>query len=160
MLNASVHLRRFVTAAAAVLCLACQSTAFAAPTITDLPIKLGDTVDEVKRALGTALDPEPIDQPNPMLPKKKQLRLKTKGIWVFFEKDRVTTYRVDAPFKGSIGGVHIGDDIVTLTKQLGNPVKTGSFLGRTTYTYYFDDITTTDFIISNKDEVETVFFIK
>ncbi|MCO5400808.1 hypothetical protein [Ralstonia soli] len=148
-----------LAAAMATLLLACHGTAFAAPTVTDLPVKLGDSVDDVKRALGTTLDPEPMDQPNPALPKKKQLRLKTKGIWVFFEKDRVTTYRVDAPFKGSVGGVHVGDDVVTLTKALGNPVKTGTFANRTTYTYYFDDVTTTTFLLNN-DEVETILFIK
>ena len=145
----------------ATLLLALQGAAFAAPTVTDLPIKLGDPIDDVKRALGTSLDPEQIDQPipTPTLPKKKQLRLKTKGIWVFFEKDRVTSYRVDAPFRGGVGGVHVGDDVVTLTKALGNPVKTGTFGTKTTYTYYFDDITTTTFILNN-DEVETIFFIK
>ncbi|MHA6830217.1 hypothetical protein [Ralstonia pseudosolanacearum] len=43
-------------------------------------------------------------------------------------------------------------------RRLG--IKTGSFAGRTTYPYDFDDITTTNVIISNQDEVETVFFIK
>ncbi|CAJ0813507.1 MULTISPECIES: hypothetical protein [Ralstonia] len=152
---------RHTTAAAAIatLLLACHVTTFAAPVVTDLPVKLGDSVDDVKRALGTSLDPEQMDQLAPNLPKKKQLRLKTKGIWVFFEKDRVTTYRVDAPFKGSVGGVHVGDDVVTLTKVLGNPVKTGMFGNKTTYTYYFDDVTTTDFVLSN-DVIETIFFIK
>lgn len=156
-----MSIRRSLRCAATVAALlfTCHGTVFAAPTVTDLPIKLGDSVEDVKRALGTALDPEQMDQSIPNLPKKKQLRLKTKGIWVFFEKDRVTTYRVDAPFKGSVGGVHIGDDVVTLTKMLGNPVKTGTFGTKTTYTYYFDDVTTTDFVLIN-DVVETVFFIK
>lgn len=148
-----------LAAAMVTLLLACHGTAFAATT-TELPIKLGDSVDDVKRALGTTLEPEQMDQLAPNLPKKKQLRLKTKGIWVFFEKDRVTAYRVDAPFKGSVHGVHVGDDFVTLKKAVGDPVKTGSLQGnKATYTYYFDDITTTTFVLTN-DEVETVFFFK
>lgn len=139
-----------------------QAAIAEAPVVTDLPVKLGDSVDDVKHAFGTTLDPKLMESaiPSPSQTRKKQLRLKTKGVWVFFEKERVVTYRVDAPFKGNIGGVRIGDDVTKLTKLLGAPVKTGTFMGRATYTYYFDDVTTTNFVFSGSDELETIFFLK
>lgn len=149
--------------AVAVACSVSHGALAAAPTITDLPVKLGDSVEDVKRALGTTLEPEPMESavPNmPGRPKKFQLRLKTRGIWVFFEKDRVVTYRIDAPFRGTVGGVKIGDDISKLRKLLGEPVKVNNFAGRTRYTYYFDDETTTNIVMSDDDAVETIFFIK
>jgi len=153
--------KRFATAVF-VTFLINQAAVAAAPAVTDLPVKLGDSVDDVKQAFGTTLDPEPMESavPSPGQTKRKQLRLKTKGVWFFFEKERVVTYRVDVPFKGNVGGVKLGDDVTKLTKLLGAPVKTNAFMGRTTYTYYFDDVTTTNFVFSGNDELETIFFIK
>ncbi|WP_024570421.1 hypothetical protein [Cupriavidus metallidurans] len=94
-----------------------QAAIAAAPVVSELPVKLGDSVDDVKHAFNTTLDPEIIESavPSPSQTRKKQLRLKTKGVWIFFEKERVVTYRVDAPFKGNIGGVKLGDDVTKLT---------------------------------------------
>lgn len=135
-----------------------------AVNIEGLPVKIGDTVENVQHALNTSLEPEKKEDSTAiasMKPShKSELRLKTKGIWVFFEKGKVYTIRVDKPFAGNVGGVKLGDPASKVEKLLGPPVKRGTFGKHQTYTYYFDDITTTRIDVNQEDEVETFFFIK
>ena len=49
--------------------------------IEGLPIKVGDTYEEVKAAYQTELKPEPTTTPG-----STSLRLRTKGVWFFFNK--------------------------------------------------------------------------
>jgi hypothetical protein len=135
-----------------------------AVNIEGLPIKIGDSVETVQKALGTDLEPEKEEniatsaiRPNT----KTKLRLKTKGIWVFFNKGKVYTIRLEKPFSGNIGGVKPGDPSSKIEKTFGPPVKRGTSFGKfPTYTYYFDDITTTRFDVNQDDEIETIFLIK
>lgn len=93
-------------------------------TISGLPIKPGDSIEKVKAALVTDLEPEPFDK-NANQKNLKQLRLKTKGIWVFFNQfGDVETIRLDAPFPGNIGGVGIGNTRASLEEKLGKPTRT------------------------------------
>ena len=126
----------------------------------DIPIKLGDTIQDVQKAFATSLVPEPLNSPEPTMVKRTQLRLKTKGIWVFFEKGTVYTFRVDPPFSGSISGIVLGDTYSKLQSLLGSPIRQQTIGLTTAYTYYFDDVTTTRFIINRDDEIETIFFHK
>ncbi len=142
------------------IALLCATSAVSAVEIVGMPVKLGTTVEEVQKALNTTMEPEEMNSAIPSSVKKTQLRLKTKGIWVFFEKGKTNTIRIDPPFSGSVGGIKLGDPSAKITKTLGNPIKEAKFGLSTTYTYYFDDVTTTKFVVNTDDEVETVFFTK
>lgn len=127
-----------------------------------VPIKIGDTVEQVQKALGTDMAPEVVDNAvsSPLSRKKTQIRLKSKGIWVFFDKGAVYTIRLDPPFSGNIGGVKLHEPAEKITRTFGPPVKTDTFGINETYTYYFDDITTTRFVIDRDGELETIFLVK
>ncbi|MDN0077688.1 hypothetical protein QU481_23010 [Crenobacter sp. SG2303] len=138
-------------------------TAKAEVKMYGLPIKIGDSIEEVQKALRTKMEPEPYQSPaaqgaNPV--KKLQLRLKTKGVWVIFEKEKAVTIRVDAPFSGNIDGVKLGDPERKIEKTFGKAVKQGSLGSSTTYQYYFNDITTTQFVVNNGGTLETIFLLK
>jgi hypothetical protein len=131
--------------------------------IHGLPIKIGDSIEEVQKALGTRMEPEPYQSPgaqtaNPV--KKLQLRLKTKGVWVIFEKEKATTIRIDAPFAGNIEGVKLGDSERKIEKTFGKAIKQGNLGSSTTYQYYFNDVTTTEFVVNNSGTLETIFLLK
>ncbi|MHB1621562.1 MAG: hypothetical protein ACYCTY_16695 [Sulfuricella sp.] len=128
--------------------------------IEGVSIKVGDSVEDVQKSLETKLDPQAIGSPNPIANKRTELRLKTKGIWIFFEKGKVVTFRVDAPFPGAVGGLRIGDPASKIEKTFGPAVKHGMFGVFKTYMYYFDDVTTTRFDVNTDDEIETIYFFK
>lgn len=134
--------------------------------IEGLPISLGDTVDKVKEVYQTKLDPEPNDSPAQR--GGTSLRLKTKGLWFFFNRDgKIYTIRIEAPFHGTINGVKIGDTAAKMLKVLGQPAKVpkpiaglaGNFMPRS-YIYYLDDVTTANFQVNADDEIEIVFLLK
>jgi len=130
--------------------------------IESLPIKLGDTYEQVKAAYQTPLEPEPAPS---TVKGATQLRLKTKGVWFFFNKDgKIYTIRLESPFPGSIGGVRIGDKVKDMQKVLGKPAKVPStplpaVIGQR-FVYYLDDITTAVFQANGDDEVEIVYLVK
>jgi hypothetical protein len=134
--------------------------------IEGLPVWIGDTADKVKEAYQTPLEPEPAD--NSAIRGTTSLRLKTKGVWFFFNRDgKITTIRLEAPFKGKINGVKIGDTASKMLKILGNPAKVprpfagiNSNLLPRSYIYYLDDVTTANFQVSPDDEVDIVFLTK
>ncbi len=153
----------FVKTVCAMVILSLSSVCYAAPVkIEGLPIKIGDTVETVQKGLNTDVEPEKVEKAieTPFTKKQTQIHLKTKGIWVFFEKSKVYVIRVDRPFTGNVGGVKLGDPSSKIEKTFGHAAKQGNFGMSTTYTYYFDDITTTQFIVNNDDEIETIFFLK
>jgi hypothetical protein len=132
--------------------------------IEGLPIKLGDSIEAVKAALGTTLEAE--DSKSAVRRNTKSLRLKTKGIWVFFDQDgRSYNIRLDAPFAGNIAGVKIGDSRARLQETLGKPHKViksvfPSTLRPEPYLYYIDDLTTVRFDFDGDGEIETAFILK
>jgi hypothetical protein len=98
--------------------------------LPSVAFKLGDDVPTVKAALHTTVEPEAIAR-NPALPAtfpdmnkgKSVLHLRTKDIWAFFNPTgTVETIRLDAPFKGDILGVKLGDGAGKITSTLGNPL--------------------------------------
>jgi hypothetical protein len=136
--------------------------------IEGLPIKIGDTVEDVQKAFNTKLEPEDTKQYiSPTMnrqPKKSQLYLKTKGVLMSFENGKVVSIICKAPFSGNVGGVKIGDPARKIEKTFGKAVKHArletNLFKPDTYTYYFDDVTTTRFDINNDDEIETIHFFK
>ncbi len=94
-------------------------------SIEGLPeIRFGDSVAAVQKVLHTNLEPEVMPIAGPRMPvmspnRKTQLRLKTRGIWIFFDQDKVYEVRLDAPFPGTIGGVRLGDSGEKVEKTFG-----------------------------------------
>ena len=133
-------------------------------SVVGLPIKFDDSIEVVKTTLRTTMEPEEATSAGQR--NTKQLRLKTKGIWVFFDKTgHVMNIRLDAPFAGNIGGVRIGDSIVLLEKTLGKPaklLKMGIQLPdrNDPYLYYIGDITTARFDFDRDGQIETIFLFK
>ena len=132
--------------------------------IDGLPIKLGDSIEKVKAALGTAIEPE--ESKSAVQRNSKALRLKTRGIWVFFDQDgRAYNIRLDAPFAGNVAGVQIGQSRALLVEKLGKPAKVIKSvmigLGQSEpYLYYIDDLTTVRFDFDRDGEIETIFILK
>ena len=126
------------------------------------PIKLGDTVENVKQVLNTPLDPEKDESPIAALPSTTtSIHLKTRGIWVTFNTARaVRAVRFDAPFKDAIKGVRIGDSQEKTIEKLGEPVKKTAQGANTNLVYYPDDVTTMSIVISRENGVETIFLSK
>jgi hypothetical protein len=131
--------------------------------IEGLPISIGDTVDKVKEVYQTNLEPE---SENTAMRGTTSLRLKTKGVWFFFNRDgKIYTIRIESPFRGKINGVKIGDTAAKMLKILGEPAKTSKPINNLlqlprTYTYYLDDVTTANFQVNADDEIEIVFLVK
>jgi hypothetical protein len=147
--------------------------------IEGLPeVRLGDSVEAVQKAFNTTLQPEETETmslpmpPGPPRPfatnqqlgqgQKTQLHLKTRGVWFFFNKGKVYSIRLDAPFNGSVGGLKLGDPGSKVESLLGSPVKHDGRAGGllNTYIYYFDDATTARIMVNRDDQVETIFFAK
>ena len=121
-----------------------------------MPVWIGDTVDKVKEVYQTKLESEPND--NTTQRGTTSLRLKTKGVWFFFNSEgKIYTIRIVAPFHGKINGLKVGDTAATMRKILGQPAKVprpivslpivslpNSVLPRS-YLYCLDDVTTANF---------------
>jgi hypothetical protein len=86
--------------------------------------------------------------------------LKTRGVWVFFTKGKVTSIRLDMPFAGNIGGIKLGDSSSKIQRVLGAPIKQIAWANLTNYMYYLDDVTTARFAVNRDDELETIFLDK
>ncbi len=132
--------------------------------IEGLPVSLGDSIEKVKSALETTLEPE--ESRSAVQRNTKALRLKTRGIWVFFDQDgRAYNIRLDAPFAGNVGGVQIGNSRALLVEKLGKPAKVlkDMVMGLNKfepYLYYIDDRTTVRFDFDRDGEIETMFVLK
>jgi hypothetical protein len=137
-----------------------------AVNVEGLLVWFGDTADKVQEAYQTKLEPEPTE--NAAARGTTSLRLKTKGVWFFFNREgKIYTIRLEAPFTGKINGVKIGDTASKMLKVLGKPAKVprpilgvNSNLLPRSYIYYPDDVTTANFQVNPDDEVETVFLTK
>lgn len=104
------------------------STPTSVVSIYDVPVKLGDTIEQVRTAYQTAAEPEPTNIPG--RPGAKSLRMPSKGTWFFFDQTgKIYTIRLDAPFHGRVAGIKIGDSSEMVLKSLGNPSKRLSIPG-------------------------------
>jgi hypothetical protein len=130
-----------------------------------LPIKVGDSIETVRSALKT--DQPLQDEQNAAIKGSRSLRLKTRGIWVFFDpKGFVYTIRLESPFTGKVGGLRIGDSKTDLVAKLGPPAKIRKSDLKTPhqppdpYIYYLDDTTTARFDFDRDEIVVTMFLIR
>ena len=144
--------------------------------VEGLNFKLGDDVVTVKTALHTNNDPEPIyDNPNlsATVPNKNTfiahsynnpdsgntvIFLRTKGLRVFFNQKGVAyKITINAPYKGSIAGIKIGDPAATVRSLMGNPInKPMNIIGANeNLQYALDDTAFINFSI-NIDGVQTI----
>ncbi len=82
-------------------------------------VTLGDSMDRVKSQYRITAEPFTSG-------KSLGLRLPLSGIYFFFtEADKtLDNIRVDAPFEGSVEGVHIGDPVSGILSRLGEPYTT------------------------------------
>jgi hypothetical protein len=86
---------------------------------TECAISKGDSVDKVKQFYRIPVDPQEIAPPAPF---RYQYHLGEYGIWVFFDElKQVSSLRFDAPFRGRIGGIAIGDTADRLRSVRGEP---------------------------------------
>jgi hypothetical protein len=148
---------RILASALAITLAACVKTQ--QTKIDGLPIKPGDSTTQVQAALQTSLEAEPYE--NSVNKGGYSLRLQSKGVWTFFGGDRkATTIRLEAPFKGSVAGIKIGDSLSTLKSKLGEPIREPSKFGNNnSYLYYVDDTYSARFDINESQKVETIFLI-
>lgn len=130
------------------------------PKAEGIPIKIGDTVRDVQKAYSTAMEPESVAVGTK---KEDQLRLKTKGVLVVFDKQgKVTLIRLEAPWRGNLGGVKLGDRRSQVESIFGAPGKKmhPPAVQMDCYDYFFDDITTTRILFNQDDEVESIILFK
>jgi hypothetical protein len=136
--------------------------------VQGLGFKLGDDISTVKDALHTSTEPDELVR-NPALPAfvtdpnkgKKELHLRTRGVWVFFNPTgNVDTIRLDAPYAGTVLGIKLGDSLEKVTSTLGKPVKKPPFTlpGQQALIYVLDDSAYARFDVSD-DGVQTIFII-
>jgi|SRR5450830_84492 len=132
--------------------------------VDGLTFKIGDDVATVKTALHTKLDPEKVDNglPAPFNTGQSVLHLRTKGIWVFFnKKDTVTSIKFDEPYAGTIAGVKLGDSEKNVRAVLGKPVKAPWAFGTSqAFLYVLDDTAYVRFDIADADGVRAIYIQK
>lgn len=130
------------------------------PKTDGIPIVIGDSIAQFQAAFETKLEPESYETPGNK--GGYTLRLRTKGVWAFFDKEgKISTIRLDAPFKGNISGIKIGDTLLTLKNKLGDPVKKPfKFAMNESYLYYPDDTYSARFDVDSSGEIVTIFIIK
>ncbi len=91
----------------------------AATPIPGLSVAFGDTIDKVRAAYNIRGDTtEDCSSNDPCI----MLTAPAEGLFFFFHDNRLDEIRADAPFSGSIGGVHIGDALDDLLTRFGKPV--------------------------------------
>ncbi|MGZ5036463.1 MAG: hypothetical protein ACXWHB_02665 [Usitatibacter sp.] len=130
--------------------------------IEGLPIKLGDSVEKVRAALGTTMKAES-SRATPDS-ETKELRLKSKGIWVFFDREGLAySIRLEPPFAGNVGGVKVGSPRALLVEKLGEPAQVSkgpTMMKSRPYLYYADDVTTVRFDFDQDDKVSVIYILK
>lgn len=147
----------------ALIAFACSCTLASAQKIEGVPVSLGDTVEAARAALKTDLQPE---ESQSVRLGTTALRLKTKGIWVFFDKDgKAYNIRLDAPFAGGVGGVKIGNTRGFLVETLGKPATVVKGVVPIAnqlepHIYYVDDRTTVRFDFDRDGQIDHIFITK
>ena len=115
-------------------------------------VSLGDSIEHVKSVYHITTEPFTSG-------KSLGLHLPLVGIYFFFDpKDKLlNNIRVDAPFQGSVEGVHIGDPLTGILSQLGEPYSTPWEFGENkAYAYHIGDHIVR-FDIDKAGKVATIF---
>jgi hypothetical protein len=131
----------------------------AEPAIEGLPVTLGDTLAKVQATYNTTLEAEPYK--SSVNSNGTALRLKSKGVWLFFNSDgRIVTIRLDAPFAQGIGGIKIGSTVEQMKQVRGEPVKQFEMAGDQAYLYPLNDVVSVRYNVNANQRVETIFLVK
>ncbi len=125
--------------------------------IPGLSVALGDTIDQVRTAYGLRGDPtNGCSQTAPCL----MLSAPANGLKFFFKTGKELLYmvRADAPFSGSIDGVHIGDALDSLLARFGQPTTTPwDFAGKKAYLFRVNGVSLRC-DINNARKVDAIFY--
>lgn len=86
----------------------------------------GDPIAKVKEFYGIDFEPQKLAAAVTLAPVRPigwtafQYHLEQYGVWVFFDDHQdVSSLRFDAPFRGQIGGIAIGDDVASVRSLHG-----------------------------------------
>lgn len=127
-------------------------------TIQGMPVKIGDTIEDVQKAFNTDLVPQLVKTSNPDISPVSVIHLAQQGVWVFFQNNKTVILRMDAAFAGNISGIKIGDPSSKIEKILG-PAQHGSTGKFDSYTYNFSSLPTIRFEVNpNHGQLERIFF--
>jgi len=84
------------------------------------PIRLGDTWQHVSDVMNVANSPEPFLVDG--RPKGFHCQFETHGLWIFLDdKLHVRSIRFDAPFRGHVDGIAIGETAANVLHIKGRP---------------------------------------
>jgi hypothetical protein len=90
---------------------------------TTCPFSKGDPANKVRAFYGLASEPQRFEKPIPG-GAAFQYHLAQYGVWVFFDNAlAVSSMRFDAPFRGKIRGIGIGDDADHVRALKGDPAR-------------------------------------
>ncbi|MEI7590386.1 MAG: hypothetical protein WCJ49_03640 [Deltaproteobacteria bacterium] len=129
--------------------------------ISGMPIKIGDSIIQVQKSFNTNIEPSVMESKLSSGKERTELRLRTKGVWIFFDKNNmVATIRLEAPFEGSFKGIKIGDNAKLLEEKWGKPVKKVKWGRSDNYLYYPDDNYGVKFSFDEEDMIDIVFVSK
>jgi hypothetical protein len=127
--------------------------------VNGLRIALGDNLQQVQKAL--AVQSLPVPAANS---KNQVLRVEGQGVRVTFNhKGRVCNLRLARPFRGSVGGVRIGDKQAVLEKSLGTAKEQGKVRRMSdghlydSFLYDLDKNTTARFGLDAEGHVDAIF---
>jgi hypothetical protein len=124
--------------------------------VEGIPVKIGDTLEDVKQALHTNQEPQALKTTNPDIAPVSLMHAETQGIWAFFQNDKVVIIRLSAPFSGNISGIKIGDSSSKIEKILG-PAKHEPAGKSLNYSYDFSSLPTVRFVVSqNNNQIEGI----
>lgn len=101
--------------------------------LDDLPVRFGDGVAAVQAAFHTTEEARPVppvapspyvsdasrEALNKMNAGKTMLKLEKEGLWFFFSGGKLDSVRMDAPYRGMLAGVHLGDRREAVAARLG-----------------------------------------
>jgi hypothetical protein len=91
--------------------------------LTTCAFSKGDPAGKVKQFYGLAREPQQLEKPIPD-GTTFEYHLAQYGVWIFFDSQAlVSSLRFDAPFRGKISGVAVGDDADRLRAANGEPVR-------------------------------------
>jgi hypothetical protein len=135
--------------------------------VDDGMVAIGDTYEDVKRALGDVKPPTECKNASKIC--STMLHLDDRGIQLFFDaQGKIYTMRFGRPWDGSVRGIGIGDPSAKIESLLGTPngtdganAGTGPYYyeakGTRRYVYRKDGMFIASFTLDSSNKVEMIF---